>query len=125
MPLSLEQVDWMASPPLVPEDGPIDFDHLRRMMLGDNGLEREVLAMFAGQAVELAAALALLPPNAAILAHKLKGSARAIGAIHVAAAAADLETALRHGADPTEPGAALKDAVSQACQAIGAILQGS
>ncbi|GEC14176.1 histidine kinase [Nitrobacter winogradskyi] len=112
----------MPSPPLVPENGPIDFDHLHRMTLGDDGLEREVLAMFAGQAAELVVSLARLPPNAAMLAHRLKGSARAIGAIHVAAAASDLENALRSGADPAEPRAMLNDAVSQACQEIRAIL---
>jgi HPt (histidine-containing phosphotransfer) domain-containing protein len=125
MPYSLEQVAWMPSPPLVPDDGPIDFDHLRRMTLSDNGLEREVLAMFAGQATELAAVLAQLPRDAAALAHKLKGSARAIGAVYVAAAAADLETALRNGADAVEPQAALNHAISQACEAIDAILRRS
>ena len=125
MPLHFEQAEWMPSPPLVPDDGPIDFDHLRRMTLGDNSLEREVLAMFSGQAAELAAALAQLPPEAATLAHKLKGSARAIGAFHVAAAAADLETALRNGANPAEPRATLNDTISQACQAIDAILRRS
>ncbi|MEH6950098.1 Hpt domain-containing protein [Nitrobacter sp. NHB1] len=125
MPYSLEQVTWMPSPPLIPDDGPIDFDHLCRMTLGDSSLEREVLAMFAGQAAELTAALAQLPPDAATLAHKLKGSARAIGAVHVAAAAADLETALRNGADPAEPRAALDLAITQACQAIDAILRRS
>jgi HPt (histidine-containing phosphotransfer) domain-containing protein len=125
MPYSLEQVAWMPSPPLVPDDGPIDFDHLHRMTLGDNSLEREVLAMFAGQATELAAALAQLSPNAATLAHKLKGSARAIGAVHVAAAAADLETALRTGSDAAEPRAALNHTISQACKAIDAILRRS
>jgi HPt (histidine-containing phosphotransfer) domain-containing protein len=81
--------------------------------------------MFAGQAAELVASLAQLPPNAAILAHKLKGSARAIGAIHVAVAAAALETALRDGADPAEPRAMLNDSVSEVCQAIDAILRRS
>jgi HPt (histidine-containing phosphotransfer) domain-containing protein len=123
MPLHLEQAEWMPSPPLVPDDGPIDFDHLHRMTLGDNSLEREVLAMFAGQASRLAAALSQFPPEAATLAHKLKGSAQAIGAVHVAAAAADLETALRNGADPAEPRAALNDTISQACHAIDAILR--
>jgi HPt (histidine-containing phosphotransfer) domain-containing protein len=125
MPYSLEQVVWMPSPPLIPDDGPIDFDHLRRMTLGDNSLEREVLAMYAGQAAELAAALAQLSTDAATLAHKLKGSARAIGAVHVAAAAADLETALRNGADPTEPREALNHTISRACKAIDAILRRS
>jgi HPt (histidine-containing phosphotransfer) domain-containing protein len=126
MPYSLEQVVWMPSPPLIPDDGPVDFDHLRRMTLDDSSLEREVLAMFAGQAAELAAALAQLPPDAATLAHKLKGSARAIGAVHVATAAADLETALRNGrGDSAEPRAALDHTISQACKAIDAILRRS
>ena len=55
MPLHLERIDWMPSPPLAPDDGPIDIDHLQRMTLGDAGLEREVLAMFSAQAVELIA----------------------------------------------------------------------
>jgi HPt (histidine-containing phosphotransfer) domain-containing protein len=122
MPHSLEQVAWMPSPPLVPDDGPIDFDHLCRMTLDDRTLEREVLAMFAGQATALAAALAQFPSNAAALAHKLKGSARAIGAVHVASAAADLETALLNGADAVEPQAMLDHTVNQACKAIDAIL---
>jgi HPt (histidine-containing phosphotransfer) domain-containing protein len=125
MPFHLEQVAWMPSPPLVPDDGPIDFAHLRTMTLGDESLEREVLAMFAGQAAELAAALAQLPPNAAALAHKLKGSARAIGAVHVATAAADLETAFCNGADPANALAALNDTVDEARAAIDAILRRS
>ena len=43
----------MPSPPLAPDDGPIDIEHLQRMTLGDAGLEREVLAMFSAQAVRL------------------------------------------------------------------------
>ena len=77
----------MPSPPLVPDDGPIDLEHLGRMTLGDAGLEREVLAMFAAQAVSLIGTLATLPPDAGALAHTLKGSARAIGAFAVADAA--------------------------------------
>lgn len=123
MPFHLEQVAWMPSPPLVPDDGPIDFAHLRTMTLGDESLEREVLAMFAGQAAELAAALAQLPPDAAAIAHKLKGSARAIGVMRVASAAADLETALQNGDDPANPLAALDDAVGEARAAIDAILR--
>jgi HPt (histidine-containing phosphotransfer) domain-containing protein len=125
VPNYLEETAWMPSPPLAPDDGPIDFDCLRRMTLGDHSLEREVLAMFAAQAAELAAALAQLPPEAGILAHKLKGSATAIGAGYVAAAAADLEAALRSGADPAGPRAALNDTISQACEAIDIILRRS
>jgi HPt (histidine-containing phosphotransfer) domain-containing protein len=124
MPLHLERIDWMPSPPLVPDDGPIDVDHLKRMTLGDASLEREVLAMFAGQAARLIDALAVLPPEAAELAHTLKGSARAIGAFHVADAAEALEAAIKDG-EPSEALAALRHAVAQARTAIDAMLRRS
>src|SRR3979411_111854 len=104
MPLHLERIEWMPSPPLAPDDGPIDFEHLKRMTLDDAGLEHEVLAMFAAQSAKLIATLAGLPKDsgknagkdagkdAPTLAHTLKGSARAIGAFGVADAAARLET---------------------------------
>ncbi len=84
----------MPSPPLAPDDGPIDFEHLKRMTLDDAGLEQEVLAMFAAQSAQLIGRLADLPEDAPTLAHTLKGSARAIGAFAVADAAARLEAVL-------------------------------
>jgi HPt (histidine-containing phosphotransfer) domain-containing protein len=125
MPLHLEQVDWMPSPPLAPDDGSIDLEHLRRMTLGDAGLEREVLAMFAAQTVGLIGALATLPAEAGALAHTLKGSARAIGAFAVADAAMRLETAMQKGDDPARALAGLVDAVTEARAAIDAILRRS
>jgi HPt (histidine-containing phosphotransfer) domain-containing protein len=125
MPLHLEQVDWMPSPPLAPDDGPIDIDHLRRMTLGDAGLEREVLAMFSAQTVSLIDALAALPPEAGALAHTLKGSARAVGAFAVADAAQRLEAAIQKGGDALPSLAGLKDAVTEARAAIDAILRRS
>ena len=80
----LQRMDLMPSPPLAPIDSPLDFDHLSRMTLGDSELEQEVLAMFAEQAVRLLAAMAALPAETSALAHKLKGSARGIGAFAVA-----------------------------------------
>jgi HPt (histidine-containing phosphotransfer) domain-containing protein len=124
MPLHLERITWMPSPPLVPDDGPIDIEHLKRMTLGDSGLEREVLAMFAGQAARLVEVLAALPPEAAELVHTLKGSARAIGAFHVADAAETLETAMRDG-EPAEALTALQHAVAQARTAIDAMMNRS
>jgi HPt (histidine-containing phosphotransfer) domain-containing protein len=124
MPLHLERVDWMPSPPLAPDDGPIDLEHLRRMTLGDAGLEREVLAMFSAQAVSLIGALPGSPPEAGALAHTLKGSARAIGAFAVADAAARLEAAMQ-GDDPAQALAGLRDAVTEARAAIDAILRRS
>ena len=124
MPLHLEQIDWMPSPPLAPDDGPIDIEHLRRMTLGDASLEHEVLAMFSAQAVGLIGALAM-PGDAGALAHLLKGSARAIGAFRVAAAAGDLEAAVQRGDDPAEPLAELNEAIAQARMAIDAMLRRS
>ena len=69
----------MPSPPLAPDDGPIDFEHLSRMTLGDAGLKQEVLAMFVAQSTTLVSTLAAMPADASALAHTLKGSARAIG----------------------------------------------
>ena len=125
MPLHVERIAWMPSPPLAPDDGPIDIEHLQRMTLGDTGLEREVLAMFSAQAVRLAEALARLPADAGALAHTLKGSARAIGAFGVAEAAAHLETLIRSGGDQSEALAELGDAVAQARSAVDEILRRS
>jgi HPt (histidine-containing phosphotransfer) domain-containing protein len=125
MSLHSERIDWMPSPPLVPDDGPIDIEHLERMTLGDANLEREVLAMFSGQAVSLIAALAALPSEAGALAHTLKGSARAIGAFHVADAAECLEAVLRSGDDPSLALAELNEAIAQARSAIDAMLRRS
>ena len=115
----------MPSPPLAPDDGPIDLEHLRRMTLGDAGLEREVLAMFAAQTVSLIGTLATLPPESGALAHTLKGSARAIGAFAVADAAERLEAAIQKDADPLPSLAGLKEAVTEARAAIDAILRRS
>jgi HPt (histidine-containing phosphotransfer) domain-containing protein len=123
--LHLDRIDWMPSPPLVPDDGPIDIAHLKRMTLGNADLEREVLAMFSAQAVGFAAALAKLPSDAGALAHTLKGSARAIGAFAVADAASHLEVLLRKGADPAQALLQLNQAVTEARTAIEAILQRS
>jgi HPt (histidine-containing phosphotransfer) domain-containing protein len=125
MPPHLERIAWMTSPPLAPDDGPIDIDHLRRMTLGDARLEREVLAMFAAQSVSLIATLVNLPADAGALAHTLKGSARAIGAFRVADAAQSLEAAIRDGGEPTEALAELHEAIAQARMAVDAILRRS
>src|SRR6185437_13512970 len=122
MPLHLDRIDWMPSPPLAPDDGPIDIDHLRRMTLGDAALEREVLTMFSAQASRLAEALAAMPADAPVLAHTLKGSARAIGAFAVADAAAHIETLIKSGGDTAEALSELDDAVAQARADIDAVL---
>ncbi|OKO74230.1 Hpt domain-containing protein [Bradyrhizobium sp. AS23.2] len=113
----------MPSPPLAPINSPLDLDHLSRMTLGDAELEQEVLAMFAEQADCLIATMAALPAEASALAHKLKGSARGIGAFAVADAAAGLEIAIRTGHNRLHAFAALKEAVTEARAAIEAILK--
>jgi HPt (histidine-containing phosphotransfer) domain-containing protein len=115
----------MPSPPLAPDDGPIDFEHLKRMTLGDAGLEQEVLAMFAAQSATLLGTLATMPADAPALAHTLKGSARAIGAFAVADAAARLEAVISGGADPADQLTELTDAVALARTAIEAVLRRS
>src|SRR4051812_11471403 len=125
MPLHLERIEWMPSPPLAPDDGPIDFEHLKRMTLGDAVLEHEVLAMFAAQSARLIGTLAGLPADAGALAHTLKGSARAIGAVAVADAATRLEAALDGGDDPARELSELGEAVAQVRTAIEAVLRRS
>ena len=120
MPLQPQRITWMPSPPLVPDDGPIDMAHLKRMTLGDARLEREVLAMFARQVVGLTEGLAAWPSDAAEIAHTLNGSARAIGAFKVAEAAEAFEASLS-----SQALAALEQAVTQARQAIDAMLRRS
>ncbi len=116
----LQRMEWMPSPPLAPLDSPIDLDHLARMTLGDAELEHEVLAMFAEQSIRLISAMSALPADASALAHKLKGSARGIGAFAVADAAAQLECALRTGDNPLRAFAELKEAVADVRAAIAA-----
>lgn len=118
----LEQVPWMCSPPLVPEHSVIDLEHLRRMTLGEPDLEREILEMFRTQTAALVVRLKTVPQDAAALAHTLKGSSRAIGAFEVGNAAQALEAALRAKSDIVEPMQALQSAVSEAHDAIAAIL---
>jgi HPt (histidine-containing phosphotransfer) domain-containing protein len=123
MPLHLERIEWMPSPPLAPDDGPIDFEHLSRMTLGDAGLEQEVLAMFVAQSAKLVSTLATMPSDTCALAHTLKGSARAIGAFAVADAAARLEAAIARGFGTSAALNELGETVAEARAAIEAILR--
>lgn len=116
--LELDRIAWMPSPSIVPEDVPIDLDHLARMTLGDASLEREVLELFTAQAKTLIGRLAAWPDNSAALAHTLKGSARGIGAFTVAEAAERLEDVLHHGGDASLALWSLDLAVKAASEAI-------
>jgi HPt (histidine-containing phosphotransfer) domain-containing protein len=82
----------------------IDLVHLSRQTLGDAGLENELLRLFFVQAQQYAAWLeeSFTPDDGlkrADLTHRLKGSAGAIGAFPLAAAAEAYEDALRAGAE--------------------------
>jgi HPt (histidine-containing phosphotransfer) domain-containing protein len=125
MPLHLERVEWMPSPPLVPGGGPIDYEHLQRMTLGDAGIEQEVLTMFSAQSANLVQTLTAMPPDASALAHMLKGSARAIGAFAVADAAERLEAVIAGGLDPSAALARLGEAVAEARGVIEGLLRRS
>lgn len=125
MSLNLERLNWMPSPPLVPEDSAIDIQHLGRMTLGEAALEAEVLALFSAQSGELLTRLKTNPPDAGALAHTLKGSARAIGAFRVAEAALGLEAAMKTDGDFVAAIARLEEAVSEARETIGRMLNRS
>lgn len=125
MPSLQEQIVWMPSPSLVPDQIAIDTAHLRQMTLGERSLEREVLSLFADQARDLAGRLADMPPEAPMLAHTLKGSARAIGAFGVADAAQSFEAALRAKNGVADALRDLTVAVDEARAAIGIILDQS
>ena len=94
-----------------PMSNSIDQVHLERMTLGDRGLEREVLAIFARQtAMTLERIVGAGPARAAAAAHTLKGSARGIGAWRARGGAAErLEQAATTAADEATMLSALAD----------------
>jgi HPt (histidine-containing phosphotransfer) domain-containing protein len=107
------------------EPHPIDLVHLARQTDGDADLETELLAMFEAQAAKLGARLMLPDVGAqakADIAHRLRGSALAIGAHRVAAAAERTESHFAKLADSGEsrsdPLAELQAAVAEARAAI-------
>jgi HPt (histidine-containing phosphotransfer) domain-containing protein len=115
----------MPSSPPVLTGCPVDLDHLRRMTSGDQGLEREVLGLFAKQTSRIVEEMHALPAAAGTLSHTLKGSARAIGAFRLADSAAALEEAIRQGRDASAELAALQQAAAEAREAIEALLRRS
>lgn len=79
-------------------DTPIDHHHLARYTLGDRALEIEILDLFLAEAPltlrrlkAKAAELPCDPKGWVVDCHTLKGSARAVGAFYVAAAAEHAE----------------------------------
>ena len=108
----------------------IDMVHLARQSLGDRRLECELLALFERQAGQILLRLAGErsrhdPQASADLAHTLKGSALAVGASRVAAAAAAFEAAVLSGtgADGADGQMqALRVAVEEARSAVAHLL---
>jgi HPt (histidine-containing phosphotransfer) domain-containing protein len=108
----------------------IDLVHLARQTDGDDALEAELLAMFDRQAAKIIMKLSASeapPRERADIAHKLRGSATAIGAWRVAKSAQDYENACESathgGLEPSASLAALISSVEEA-RAVIAALQG-
>src|SRR5579863_3640758 len=80
---------------------PLDRVHLAAQTDGDLTLQRDLLDLFIVQSAEFVARICALaeadPAAASDLAHRLNGSARAIGAFDLAGGAAKLEGALVAG----------------------------
>jgi hypothetical protein len=86
---------------------PLDLVHLARQCLGDHELEDELLGLFRQQLRTLLAQLsdpALLPlESKAKIAHKVRGSALAVGARRVAEAALRIEEMASGAGKRAEP----------------------
>ena len=94
------------------------------MTLGDQALEREVLGIFLAQTARPIGDL-LISAEPTALAHRLQGTARAIGAFRVAEGAAALECAIRGADNPSQILIELDHAMAEARAAIEAILKRS
>ena len=98
----------------------IDLVHLSRQTLGDTELEAELLGLFERQAGQIMRQISSASVGAERsfrrdLAHTLKGSARAVGAHRVAAAADDYEVLLS-SAVTEEAIAAARDVLAEAVE---------
>jgi hypothetical protein len=110
-------------------DPPLDLVHLARQCLGDAELEAELLGLFRLQARAVTAELSRSPllslESKAKLAHKLRGSALAVGAMRVAGAAGLIEELALSADDQScaeaDATAALLDAVAEAIAEIDRI----
>ena len=96
--------------------GILDRDHLARYTLGDEALEQEVLGLFIGQMPETLARLRSSDEPGLWLraAHTIKGSARVVGAWHLAGVAARAEAL----ADQPEGWVSMADEVEAAAEQV-------
>jgi HPt (histidine-containing phosphotransfer) domain-containing protein len=104
---------------------PIDLVHLARQTFGSSDLEREVLRLFVGQSRDLVAAIAAARGGGrADLVHRLKGSARGVGAGRIAEIAEALEASDLDEAAAARLLAALAEAEDEARRFVEALLRG-
>jgi HPt (histidine-containing phosphotransfer) domain-containing protein len=95
--IAFEAPDNRGGP--APASKPIDFVHLARQTMGDKDLEIEILQLFTRNARTLLHDLAVANDiDMKAIAHRLKGSADAVGAFNVSAAAEAVENGSRDSA---------------------------
>lgn len=102
----------------------LDLKHLARYTLGDEGLKREILDLFRTQIdaslTDLRRAAATDDePSWQMAAHTLKGSARAVGAFRLGAAAETCERLGRSSESRSEALKAIAAAAEETSVAIG------
>ena len=104
-------------------DPALDLVHLSRQCQGDPKLEAELLGLFRLQLQGLSAQLsdlATTPELKARIAHRLRGSALAVGAGRVARAAKAIEEKALAAREPARADGPQLEAVSQAVAALEA-----
>jgi HPt (histidine-containing phosphotransfer) domain-containing protein len=104
----------------------LDLDHLARQTLNDPDLEREVVAMFFEQSAQVLRQIWDAGEHRQRMeaAHRLKGSARAVGAWRVAEASGKVEALPAHAPDDhvLEAVAGLHAKVAEARAVIAGLL---
>jgi HPt (histidine-containing phosphotransfer) domain-containing protein len=128
--MTLAQPSKLSIPPLQGPVGDIlDRDHLARQTHNDADLERQVMGMFFEQSALVLRQIrdAAEPRQRSEAAHRLKGSARAVGAWRVAEASDRLETLPPSATDDRvlEAIAGLHATVAEARAAIAGLLDGA
>ena len=102
----------------------IDTEKLMQQSCGDTALAGELLALFRHHAAKISVQFqngSVLPAAIADLAHRLRGSALAVGAMQVAGAAAELEQAALGSQTPDLCDARIRDVIRAIAQSDDAI----